>query len=61
MNSEIVGFVGHLRNTGSSMGLEAELQNSCCHGEQAKNEPDPVFAVVKVPGTFSGHGSHFSE
>lgn len=43
------------------MGLEAELQNSCGHGQQAKNELEPVFAVVKVLGTFNGHGSHFSE
>lgn len=61
MNPEIVQYVGHLKNTWSSMGLEAELQNSCCHGQQAENKLDPMFAEVKVLGTFSGYGSHFSE
>lgn len=61
MNPRSVRIVAHLRKTGSNMGLEAELQNSCSHGQQAKNELDPVFAAKKVLGTFSGHGSHFSE
>lgn len=61
MNPRSVRFVGHLRKTGSNMGLEAELQNNCCHGQQAKSELDPVFAAIKVLGPFSGHGSHFSE
>lgn len=43
------------------MGLEAELQNSCCQGQQAKDEFDAVFALVEVLDTFSGHTSHFCE
>lgn len=43
------------------MRLEAELQNSGCQGQQAKDERDPVFALVEVLDTFYKYASHFFE
>lgn len=47
-------------NTGRGLGQEAELQYSCCKRQEAKDELEPMSALIQVLGTLRCHGPQLS-